>query len=107
MTCQQLMSRYLVFEKRGKVLIVGHFNASVGKYQNMEISEENIVQPCLFHDLKDCIVTNYGRILMYMLNCLKWYKCFSFNKCTHMFASLKWRKCGGLCINEGMQIIHG
>ena len=46
----------IVFEKLGKVLIMGDFNARVGKYQNMEISEENIVDPCLLRDSNDCIV---------------------------------------------------
>ena len=46
--CQDI----LVFEKLGKVLITGDFNARVGKYQNMDILEENIVDPCLLHDSK-------------------------------------------------------
>ena len=85
-----------------KGVIMGDCNARVGKYQNMDILEENIVDPCLLRDSKDCVVTNYGRIRIHMLDCLKWYKCFSFDKCTHMFASLKWGKCSGLCIYEGM-----
>ena len=48
---------------------MGDFNVRVGKYENMEISEENIVDPCVLRDSKDCIVTNYGRTLMHMLDC--------------------------------------
>ena len=39
--------RHTCFQKLGKVLIMGDFNARVGKYQNMEIPKENIVDPCL------------------------------------------------------------
>ena len=92
----------IVFEKLGKVLIMGDFNVRVGKYENMEISEENIVDPCVLRDSKDCIVTNYGRIRIHILDCLKWYKCFSFDKCTHMFTNLMWRKCSRLRIFEDM-----
>ena len=52
-----------------KGVIMGDCNARVGKYQNMDILEENIVDPCLLRDSKDCIVTNYGRTLMHMLDC--------------------------------------
>ena len=52
--CQDI----LVFEKLGKVLIMGDFNARVGKYHNVELLRENIVDPCLLCDSKDCIVTN-------------------------------------------------
>ena len=45
---------------------MGNFDARVGKYQNMEISEENIVDPCLLRDSKDCIVIDYGIILIHM-----------------------------------------
>ena len=31
---------------------MGDFNARVGKYQNMEIMEENIADPCLLCDSK-------------------------------------------------------
>ena len=44
--CQDI----LVLEKLGKVLIMGDFNVRVGKYQNMELAEENIVDPCLLCD---------------------------------------------------------
>ena len=51
--CQDI----LVFEKLGKVLIMGDFNARVRKYQNIEISKENTVDPpCLLRDSKDCIL---------------------------------------------------
>ena len=58
----------LVFEKHVKVFILGDFNARVGKYQNTEILEENIVNPFLLRESKDCIVTDYGRILIHMLD---------------------------------------
>ena len=41
------------------MLTMEYVNAKVGKYQNMEILEENIVDPCLLHDSKDCIVIEY------------------------------------------------
>ena len=55
--CQDI----LVFKKLGKVLFMGDFNARVGKYQNMDISKENIVDPSLLHDSNDCIVTYLER----------------------------------------------
>ena len=63
--CQDI----LVFEKLGKVLIMGDFNARVGKYHNVELLRENIVDPCLLCDSKDCIVTNNWRILIHILDC--------------------------------------
>ena len=59
----------LVFERLGKLLIVENFNATVGKIKNMEISRKNILDPCLLHDSKDCMVMNYGIILIHMLDC--------------------------------------
>ena len=59
----------LVFEKLVKVFHMGDFNARVRKYQNTEILEENIVDPGLLHDSKDCIMMDYGRILIHMLDC--------------------------------------
>ena len=52
----------LAFENLGKVLIMADFNARVGKYQTMDISKENILDPCLLHDSKDCIVIDHERI---------------------------------------------
>ena len=49
---------------------MGDFNARVRKYQNIEILKENTVDPpCLLRDSKDCIVMDYGRILIHMLDC--------------------------------------
>ena len=62
--CQDILS----FEKLGKVLIVGDLNARVGNYQNMD-SEEDLVDTSLLRDSKDCIVSDYGRLLIHMLNC--------------------------------------
>ena len=56
-----------ISKKLDKVLIMGNFNARVGKYQHMEIPEESIVDPCVLRDSKDCIVMNYGRLLIHML----------------------------------------
>ena len=50
------------------MLIMGDSNARVDKYQNMELSEENIVDPCLLHDSKDCLVMDYGKVLIHMLD---------------------------------------
>ena len=47
---------------------MGEFNARVQIYQNMDILEENVVDPFLLHDSKDCIVMDYGRILIHMLD---------------------------------------
>ena len=58
----------IVFEKLGKVLIMGDFNARVEKYQNMEISKENIVDPCLLRDSKDCIVTQIKQEIKYKVS---------------------------------------
>ena len=57
--CQDI----LVFEKLGKVLIMGDFNARVGKYQNTRISEKDRGSLSITW-LKNCIVMDYGRILI-------------------------------------------
>ena len=82
------------------------FNARFGKYQNIEISKENIVDHSLLRDSKDCIIMDYGRIFYNMFNYINLIILNGMNvlvlRNVHMFTSLKWRKCGRLCIFEGM-----
>ena len=47
---------------------MGNFNARVGKKIYGHI-KRNILDPCLLHDSKDCMVMNYGTILIHMLDC--------------------------------------
>ena len=106
--CQDI----LVFKKLGKV-IMGDFNARVGKYQNMEISDENIVDYCLLHNSKNCMVTNDGRILIHMLDCTSLIVLNGINvfPLTNVLTSLP-TSCGGsvvdyvTCINASMWSIH-
>ena len=65
----ELCHDILSFEKLGKVLIMGDFNARVGNFQNVETFEENVVEHCLLRDSEDCVMSDYGKLLIHMLNC--------------------------------------
>ena len=65
----ELCHDILSFEKLGKVLIMGDFNARGGNFQNVETFEENVIEHCLFRDSEDCVMLDYGKLLINMLNC--------------------------------------
>ena len=71
-------------------MILGDFNARVGKYQNMEILEENIVDPCLLCDSKglysDGLWKNsYEYAWLHKLDCLE---CINVFPLTNVLACL-------------------
>ena len=95
-----------VSDKLHKVLITGDFNARVGKYKNMEISEGSIVDPCLLRGKGLYCDELWKNFLYICFNCTHLIVLngiiFSFNKCTQIFTGLKPRKCSRLCIYGSM-----
>ena len=64
-----LCAGILTYEKIGKVLVTGVFNTRLGAYENVKVNDN--VSCIGFDDLKDCTMSNYGRLLICMLNCTK------------------------------------
>ena len=50
------------------MLVLGDFNATVGTYQNVKVDNYAMVSYFMLHS-KDCIMSNYGRLLIHMLKC--------------------------------------
>ena len=59
----------LTYEKIGEVLVAGVFNTRLGAYVNVKVND-NVIR-IRFDDLKDCTMSNYGWLLICMLNCTK------------------------------------
>ena len=50
------------------MLVVGDFNVGVGTHQNVEV-DDNVMVIDLMHESKNCIKSDYGRLLIHMLKC--------------------------------------
>ena len=61
--CASISPPFLKYEKIGKVLLVGYSNTRVGTYQNVGI-DNNVIVSYFTHESKDCIMLEYGRLLI-------------------------------------------
>ena len=73
-----------------KVLVVGDFKARVGTNENVKV-DDNIMLSHSTRDLEDCIMSDYGRLLLRMFNCK--------NKIFSMVPMISDEKCFGMYPN--------
>ena len=74
------------------MLVVGDFNVGVGTHQNVEV-DDNVMVIDLMHESKNCIKSDYGRLLIHMLKCtnihiLNGTHAFPIDKCFDMSSNL-------------------